>query len=175
MYYTATYYAWIMKWMHFNAFILHHILCITKTNVLTKFQFFFSMFSKPCLSHLQYFFVIDLVEHSAVDLIGLQRHPVKHRQTELSLDGFLDLHSYTHDRKHMSTTSCQLHKHNICSLSDVELVCEQQAQIWTCPVHICEGTWGEMCEHETFDTVSINTLSLSYPDQCDFVDRISWS
>lgn len=41
-------------------------------------------------THLQHSLIIDLVEDSAVDLIGLQRRPVEHGQAEFGLDGLLD-------------------------------------------------------------------------------------
>lgn len=150
------------------------IYCVSQKQMFwPSFNFFFQCFqNRVCLTSSIFSSSISL---NTVPLIwlGFSATQLNTGKRNLVLMGFL-IFTATH-RKHMSTTSCQLHKHNTCSLSDVELVCEQQAQIWTCPVHICEGTWGEMCEHETFDTVSINTLSLSYPDQCDFVDRISWS
>lgn len=43
-----------------------------------------------CLIYLKYTFVINLIEDCAVDLIGLQGRPVKHRQAELGLDGLLN-------------------------------------------------------------------------------------
>lgn len=44
-------------------------------------------------AHLQDSLVIDFIKHSSIDLIGLQRHPIKHRHTEFGLDGFLNLYS----------------------------------------------------------------------------------
>lgn len=44
--------------------------------------------------HLEDALVVDLVEDGAVDLVGLQRHPVEHGHAELGLDGLLDLHSW---------------------------------------------------------------------------------
>lgn len=38
--------------------------------------------------------VVDLVEDGAVDLVGLQGHPVEDGHAELGLDGLLDLHSW---------------------------------------------------------------------------------
>lgn len=43
--------------------------------------------------------VVDLVEDGAVDLVGLQGHPVEHGHAELGLDGLLDLHSWGEDRE----------------------------------------------------------------------------
>lgn len=48
--------------------------------------------------HLEDALVVDLVEDGAVDLVGLQGHPVEHRHAELGLDGLLDLHSWGQDR-----------------------------------------------------------------------------
>lgn len=45
------------------------------------------------VTHLQHSLIIDLIEDGAVDLIGLQRRPVEHRQAELGLDGLLDSNS----------------------------------------------------------------------------------
>ena len=42
--------------------------------------------------YLQDPLVVDLVEDRAVDLVGFEGDPVEHWQTELGLDGLLDLH-----------------------------------------------------------------------------------
>ena len=42
------------------------------------------------LTHLQHTFIIYLIEDRAIDLIGLQGRPVKHRQAEFGLDRLLD-------------------------------------------------------------------------------------
>lgn len=49
-------------------------------------------------SYLEYPLIINLIEDSPVDLIGFQGYPVKDRHTELCLDGFLDLNSWTWQR-----------------------------------------------------------------------------
>lgn len=44
--------------------------------------------------HLQDPFIINLIEDSAIDLIGFQSHPVEHWHPELGLDWLLNLHSW---------------------------------------------------------------------------------
>lgn len=46
-------------------------------------------------SYLQYPLVVDLVKDGPVDLVGFQGYPVEDGHTELSLDWFLDLNSWT--------------------------------------------------------------------------------
>lgn len=42
------------------------------------------------LTHLQHTFIVNLIEDCAIDLIGLQGRPIKHRQAEFGLDRLLD-------------------------------------------------------------------------------------
>lgn len=43
-------------------------------------------------SYLQYPLIINLVEDGAIDLVGLQCHPVKYRHAELGFDWLLNFH-----------------------------------------------------------------------------------
>lgn len=45
------------------------------------------------VSYLQHTLIINFIEDRAIDLIGLQGCPVKHRQAELGLDWLLDSNS----------------------------------------------------------------------------------
>lgn len=47
--------------------------------------------SRP--AHLQNLLIVELCEDGACNLIGFQGHPVQEWHPELSLDGFLGLHS----------------------------------------------------------------------------------
>lgn len=49
-------------------------------------------------SYLEYPLVIDLIEDSPVDLVWFEGYPVEDGHTELCLDRFLDLNSYTGQR-----------------------------------------------------------------------------
>lgn len=46
-------------------------------------------------SYLEYPLIINLIEDSPVDLVWFKGYPVEDRHTELCLDRFLDLNSYT--------------------------------------------------------------------------------
>ena len=46
-------------------------------------------------SYLKYPLIIDLIEDGPIDLVWFKGHPVEDGHTELCLDGFLDLDSYT--------------------------------------------------------------------------------
>lgn len=50
-------------------------------------------------AHLQDPLVVDFVEDGAVDLVGLERHPVEDGHPELCLDWLLDFNSYVGRKK----------------------------------------------------------------------------
>ena len=50
------------------------------------------MYIYVCFLYLEDLLIVQVVEHGAVDLAGLQGHPVEDRHPELGLDRLLDLH-----------------------------------------------------------------------------------
>ena len=52
------------------------------------------MYIYVCFLYLEDLLVVQVVEHGAVDLAGLQGHPVEDRHPELGLDRLLDLHRW---------------------------------------------------------------------------------
>lgn len=70
------------------AFTTHHITYSKSLKVNSKTE------CRPSETHLKHSLIVDIVEDSTIDLVGLQSSPVKYRKTELGLYGLLDPDGY---------------------------------------------------------------------------------